>query len=113
MFHLFDDPALSDHLKSLQSSPAPRRKQSPKVIKHIMYTGKVSSWNSAKGFGFILQESNIPDCPTLGIFVHVRNIPEGVTIERGARVQFTTQPSKIAGKQHEAKIVRVIDEAAQ
>jgi CspA family cold shock protein len=65
--------------------------------------GRVKYWNASRGFGFISRDDEHRD-----IFVHVRELPEGVhELTVGALVSFDEQPSRIPGK-FEAKNVKVL-----
>jgi cold shock CspA family protein len=78
-----------------------------------MHLGSVCRWNSQRAYGFILADTDIPGASDREIFVHRSSLPKGVRdIELGQRVEFVTKPSHIAGKQPQAKVVRIIDTEA-
>jgi cold shock CspA family protein len=50
---------------------------------HEIQHGVVTYWNGR--YGFIRSDAVGPD-----LFTHISNLPEGATVERGARVTFKT-----------------------
>ena len=61
-------------------------------------TGKIEKYMDERGFGFIEPG---------GVFVHIKNVENADTLERGQEVEFITVPGRKEG-QVEAKEVRVV-----
>jgi CspA family cold shock protein len=65
--------------------------------------GRVKYWNGDRGFGFITRDDEHRD-----IFVHVRDLPEGMEeLAVGTLVSFDEHASKLPGK-YEAKNVKLL-----
>lgn len=54
-----------------------------------MKTGKVKFFNASKGFGFIIDDSSNKE-----IFVHISELPQGVTLYENDAVEFEVQDGK-------------------
>ncbi len=54
-----------------------------------MKTGKVKFFNDAKGFGFIVDDSNQAE-----VFVHISEVESGVRLNEGDSVSFEVQDGK-------------------
>lgn len=54
-----------------------------------MKTGKVKFFNDAKGFGFIVDDSNQSE-----VFVHISEVESGVRLNEGDSVSFEVQNGK-------------------
>lgn len=116
IYYLFDDRALHAHIKKLQGAieaPSPPRRERRKPSKVLpMHLATCSRWHTGRGFGFLLADSDVPNCRDREIFCHASDLPRGVAeLIPGQRVEFLTVEAKLPGKQPQAKIVRIVAEA--
>jgi cold shock CspA family protein len=109
MIHLFDDPALDQHIRSLQKLTPPQRKSGAP-----MFYGICSRWNGQRGYGWITSDAPVTDVPDRELFCHASGLPKGVrALSAGDRVEFTTRKSRAVGKPPEARVIKIIEAAAE
>jgi cold shock CspA family protein len=116
--YLFDDRAIDAHIKKLQGVKTPssprRERRAPSKEYLPMHSATVSRWHTHRGFGFLLDDADVPGCQDREIFCHAKNLPRGVTeLIPGSRVEFVTVDSKVPGKQPQARVTRILDLAPE
>lgn len=70
-----------------------------KTVRLNMATGKIKFWKEERGFGFITNNAGGPDC-----FVHVRQIPDGITPRIGDAVEYDVVHDIQRGKTRADKV---------
>jgi cold shock CspA family protein len=70
--------------------------------------------NGQRGYGWITSDAPVTDVPDRELFCHASGLPKGVrALSAGDRVEFTTRKSRAVGKPPEARVIKIIEAAAE
>jgi cold shock CspA family protein len=79
-----------------------------------MFFGTIESFNGPKGYGFLRSDSPHPGIDEdKSVYFHRKKAPRGVDPEIGQRVEFQLVEAHLPNKPMQARIIRVISEAAE
>jgi cold shock CspA family protein len=106
---------LAIYLQSLQQPPAPTRRHQSRKELPPMFLATVSRWNRVRQYGFLLSDSHLDGiAEDREVYIHRSKLPRGCgSLQPGSRVEFTLVPSHLAGKQPQAKDIRIIESIAE